>query len=148
MSEEALLLFMFLVVFFCVPGGFKGFRSAAVVVNIFPPLFTLQPCIYQNLPAFILHIPACTWLCLYLAVFSSRCSDGRGACAGGKQKTGESVSVRKSFHALFNLIARQEKKTFTAARWSTNKNCQRHNGPNSGGTRNRGNNNKPRNWSK
>ena len=116
MSKEALIVFMFLVVLFVFPGGFKGFRCAAVVVNIFLPLFTLQPCIYRNLPAFILHLPACTRLCLYLAVFSSRCSDGRGACAGGKQKTGESVSVRKSFLALFNLIARQEKKTITAAR--------------------------------
>ena len=33
-----------------------------------------------------------------------------GVSAGGKQKTGESVSVRKTFLALFNLIARQEKK--------------------------------------
>ena len=51
-------------------------------------------CIYPPVPDF-----ACIWQYLVL-----------GACGGGKQKTGESVSVRKSFLALFNLIARQEKK--------------------------------------
>ena len=100
------------VVLFVFPGGFKGFRCAAVVVNIFLPVFTLQPCIYRNLSAFMLQLPACTWLCLYLAVFSSSCTaamEGVLVVVVNRKQGNQSVSENPSSPCSTLLHAKRKK---------------------------------------